>query len=358
MKKPSGKLFFWLILSAGTVMVTAGYIALQAPGTAVPFGPDVHLSEADKVYIDQMTEQTKWLESLAYASLVGLIVLQGKGSDRGLSKLSSVGAPLLIVSLYAGFLSRDVTLIALTKGTPLLYSPLGTWPHTAQFWCLIVGLALLARDFLWTKKPAVTAPVATALLLALVFPAGLGAQGLQTPQAANNVPAYAGDWAQSRFSKTASPENQILMTDFLAQTAKRADVPQAAAQSRDFVYSTMDKVRNASNAVNGKDTLADTMVLASSLRDQLRANAAAPGTFLATLVNSMEVWHSSTGSISVETTRNGAGVKINQQFVGPAPLLYIAKPGDYTVQVILGGVVLAQQSITVVVNVRSVVTVP
>ena len=358
MKKLSNRLLFWLILSAGTLMVTAGYIALQAPGTTVSFGPDVHLSEADKVYIDQMAEQTKWLESLAYASLAGLIVLQGKGSGAGLSKITSVGAALLIVSLYAGFLSRDVILIALTKGVPLLYSTLGTWPYTTQFWCLIVGLALLARDFLWTKKLAVPAAAATALLLALVFPASLRAQAPQAPQAANNVPACAGGWAQSRFSKLASPQDQVLMTDFLARTAQRAGVPPASAQSCDFVYSTMDKVRNASNAMYGEDTLAHTIVLAGSLRDQLRANAAAPGTFLATLVNSMEVWHSSTGSISVETTRNGAAVKINQQFVGPAPLLYIAKPGDYTVQVSFGGVVLAQQSITVVANVRSVVTVP
>jgi hypothetical protein len=354
----SSGLLFWLILSAGTLMVTVGYILLQAPGTAVPFGPDVHLSEADKVYIDQMTEQTKWLESLAYASLAGLIVLQGKGSGAGLSKITSVGAALLIVSLYAGFLSRDVILIALTKGAPLLYSTLGTWPHTTQFWCLIVGLALLARDFLWTKKLAVPAAVATGLLLPLLYPTSLRAQDPPGPSAVKDVSTCTGEWAQSRFSKMASPQDQVLMTDFLNRTAQRANVPSSAAGSCDFAYSTMDKVRNASNAIYGKDTLADTIVLAGSLRDQLSANAAAPSTFLATLINSMDVWHWSTGSISIETKRSGADVKINQQFVGPAPLLYIAKPGNYAVQVSFGGVVLAQQSITVVANVRSVVTVP
>jgi len=358
MKRLSGGLLFWLILAVGILMVTAGYLSLQASGTVVSFGPDVHVSDADKVYIDQMTEQTKWLESLAYASLVGLIVLQAKGSGTRLSRMSSMGAALLIVSLYAGFLSRDAILVALTKGSPLLHSMLGTWPHITQFWCLIVGLALLARDFLWTRKPAVLVSTATGLLLVLASSTSMRAQAPPSPQAANNVAACAGEWAKSRFSDTATQQDQALMADFLARTAQRTNVPPAAAQSCDFVYSTMDMVRNASIAMNGEDTLADTIVLAGSLRDQLRANAAAPGTFLATLVDSMDIWHWSTGTISVETTRNGANVTINQRFVGPAPLLYIAKPGTYRVQVAFGGAVIFQQSITVVANARSVVTVP
>lgn len=269
-----------------------------------------------------------------------------------------MGAALLIVSLYAGFLSRDAILVALTKGSPLLHSMLGTWPHITQFWCLIVGLALLARDFLWTRKPAVLVSTATGLLLVLASSTSMRAQAPPSPQAANNVAACAGEWAKSRFSDTATQQDQALMADFLARTAQRTNVPPAAAQSCDFVYSTMDMVRNASIAMNGEDTLADTIVLAGSLRDQLRANAAAPGTFLATLVDSMDIWHWSTGTISVETTRNGANVTINQRFVGPAPLLYIAKPGTYRVQVAFGGAVIFQQSITVVANARSVVTVP
>jgi hypothetical protein len=72
-----------------------------------PSFADNQLNDRQRVYLDRHTELTKWLIALSYAILAGLVSKRISGSDdsRFSSFSCSLGAVLLLLSLYAGFLS-------------------------------------------------------------------------------------------------------------------------------------------------------------------------------------------------------------------------------------------------------------
>jgi hypothetical protein len=359
MKKPSSIFLFWIILVVGGVTVTACYVRFQHPGSIPASSGSGQVSDMDKLYIEQMMDQTKWLESLAYATLVGMIVLKLKNPKMMGSRSYSAAASLLIVSIYGGFLGHDVILIALTKGLPLLYTNLGTLPYVTQFWSLLIALALLAKEILLpTRKIAYVLIGAIFLgVIGFMWPVPANAQHATQPN--DPVPSCAASWAHSRFSVTPSADDLTTISKFVSLLASRSTVSGPTAQTCDFVDSTMDQVRYASSVIAGQDDYDDTTVLVKSLVSQLVSNAAAPGTFLGTLVQDLQIWRGRpTGSILFQTSRQGVTIWLDGNVIGLAPLLYIAVPGPHSVDVHFGGTTIFQKAITVIANVETTEVIP
>jgi hypothetical protein len=111
---------------------------------------DMTLSDRDKSYVDRYTDLSKWLIAVSYALLVGVATkhMEDRGNPLFRSVPFSLGIGLLLLSLYAGFLSYQSVLIVLSsKPMWMLRSGLTSFPVAAQLWFLLGATALLAFAF-------------------------------------------------------------------------------------------------------------------------------------------------------------------------------------------------------------------
>jgi hypothetical protein len=119
---------------------------------------DNELSERDRAYVDRYTDLSKWLITLSYALLAGVATKSVKDKDDSLSRSMpfSIGIGLLVLSLYAGFLSYQSVLIVLSsKPLWMLRSRLTSFPVATQLWLLSAATAFLAFAFFRTSDGAV-----------------------------------------------------------------------------------------------------------------------------------------------------------------------------------------------------------
>src|SRR5436305_3739799 len=86
--------------------------------------PDVVPSsfELDKAFVEQFADRTKWLETLAYAALVGTIGLRWSRESIVKHKTVSIACACLAVSLFNGYRAHDQVLQALELHAPLMLS--------------------------------------------------------------------------------------------------------------------------------------------------------------------------------------------------------------------------------------------
>jgi hypothetical protein len=111
--------------------------------------------DRQKLYIDRYTDLNKWLIGLAYAMLAGVITKRTSDHRTGFESSSAleVGCIFLLLSLFAGFLSYESLLIALSSKTlDHIGSPLTAYPIAIQMVLLGVGTTLLAFALLWPKQ--------------------------------------------------------------------------------------------------------------------------------------------------------------------------------------------------------------
>src|SRR5690348_14282886 len=87
--------------------------------------PDVVPSETssldlDKAFVEQFADRTKWLETLAYATLVGTIGLRWSRESIVKHRTVSIACACLAVSLFNGYRAHDQVLQALELHAPLM----------------------------------------------------------------------------------------------------------------------------------------------------------------------------------------------------------------------------------------------
>jgi hypothetical protein len=142
-----------LVFAAGFIFLSVSFKRAQFPpaNEIPPTQADNTLNERQRVYLDRHTELTKWLIALSYAILAGLVARRfADTNDPRISSFScSLGAVMLLLSLYAGFLSHQSILI-LMSFRPLAYlgSSLTVYPLAAQMIFLAAGTAFLVFAFL------------------------------------------------------------------------------------------------------------------------------------------------------------------------------------------------------------------
>jgi len=117
---------------------------------------EFELTERDKEFIQTYSDQTKWLATIAYGLLAGLIILCLRAEKPAieLSIPLAVAAALLFTSIFDSFLASTSVLLALEQG-PIesLYGESATRAaQVLQFWTLGGGTFLLASWFFKTKR--------------------------------------------------------------------------------------------------------------------------------------------------------------------------------------------------------------
>ena len=147
------KLFLLFLFAAGFVLLSATFRSTQnpEPRDLPPQRPENTLTERQRVYLDRHTELNKWLIALSYAILVGLTTKRIANADdpRFSSFACSLGGMLLVLSLYAGFLSYESVLIVMSsKPLSNIGAPITAYPIVAQMIFLAVATAVLAYAFL------------------------------------------------------------------------------------------------------------------------------------------------------------------------------------------------------------------
>jgi hypothetical protein len=144
-----------LLFLIGIVLLTTIFRFSQISAESTRPQSDNTLTERQRTYLDRHTDLTKWLIALSYAMLGGLVSKSfGTKPDPRIGSFScSIGIILLLLSLYAGFLSYE-SLLLLMANYPLSYigSDLTAFPIGAQMILLLASTVALAYSFL--RPPA------------------------------------------------------------------------------------------------------------------------------------------------------------------------------------------------------------
>lgn len=95
--------------------------------------------------MDQFSDRIKWLETIAYAVLGGVVGLRWSQEKLATHPTIAVTVGCLVVSLFNGYSAHDQVLQALQLGTPMLLAGvIARFTIICQFWFLAIGVALLA----------------------------------------------------------------------------------------------------------------------------------------------------------------------------------------------------------------------
>jgi hypothetical protein len=143
----------WTIFIGGVVVLCASFKLVQHPDQnqlTVNFN-DGPPTERQKIYIERYTDLNKWLIGLAYAMLAGIVTRHVSAREKGFetSLPMGIGSIFLLLSLFAGFLSYEALLIALSSKTlDHIGSPLTAYPIAIQMILLGIATTLLAFAFL------------------------------------------------------------------------------------------------------------------------------------------------------------------------------------------------------------------
>ena len=140
-----------LMFVIGIALLTAIFRFSQtSPVSARPLS-DNTLSERQRTYLDRHTDLTKWLIALSYAMLGGLVSKSfGTKPDPRIGSFScTIGIILLLLSLYAGFLSYESILLLMANySLSYIGSDLTTFPIGAEMILLLAATIALAYSFL------------------------------------------------------------------------------------------------------------------------------------------------------------------------------------------------------------------
>lgn len=156
-----GRIALILLFVFGVAVLTAVFKSAQHPHPSDIAHPqnDNTLTERQRTYLDLHGELAKWLIALSYAMLGGLVSKSfGAKADPRIGSLScSLGVAILLLSLYAGFLSYESILLLMSR-YPLVYigSDLTTFPVEAQM--LLLLAATVALTFSLLRSPVAHRP--------------------------------------------------------------------------------------------------------------------------------------------------------------------------------------------------------
>jgi hypothetical protein len=331
---------FWIALAFGVISATLLYRSAQTnSGCSVSGSYDPNaLSDKDKVYIDRFTDNSKWLETIAYGTLVGVIIMGLKNRSMLTGNAVNFGSALLIVSVYTSFLSQDAVLFALSKGPVcLLYGDVTRWLLICQVWSLIAAIGSLAIWFL-RGKHLVSLAVLSAFLLTIPTAGASIIEQQQDPGTggtADTSPINKScivSWVKTQYDAKPTDGEIQMMGSLILSVATKAQVPRSTFQSCTFVAAALDQVRWAAYNVGPPD-YKSFVKYAGGITSDISASHWSQGTFLSSLLSAAELWRTKSGLIVVKSKIPGLVVSIDDNQVGLTTYVYRAACGAHTVTV-------------------------
>jgi len=293
--------------------------------------------EFQKEYVDQFSDRIKWLETIAYAVLGGIVGLRWSQEKLATHPFIAISAGCLVVSLFNGYSAHDQVLQALQLGTPvLLAGVIARFTIICQFWFLAIAVALLAVRLLSVPR----AVHRRALCLLAIF---LGAMpthaqpstpiSLTDPQ----VQACASDWVKSRLAQTPSQDDLTLLGRLIAGTANAKSIALDAGNRCAFSAWTLDHVLIDSITVYENRNYSNFLQEAHTISGGVINPGAGQTAIVRTLLSVAEIWHHPMGIVEIDSAQAGDEVFIDGNEVGVTPLTCAEPPGTYDLEVTRNG---------------------
>jgi hypothetical protein len=303
--------------------------------------------EFDKQYVDQFADRTKWLETIAYAALVGLVGLRWSRENLVNHATVAIAAACLTVSLFNGYRAHDQILQALQTHTPHLLATTSSRVIVAfQFWLLVLAIALLATRVLSVPRSPHHGVAATAVFLALLASPHADAQA----NAASNPGASQDcvrNWLDSRYSREPTAAELKTLVTIVDGTSREKKISRDAQAGCAFSESILDYVANGSYGLNGDRDYLNFMEFADDLAHAISSHGFSDSPFQTALWTVAEIWHQPRGVLRVRSTAAGDEVMVDGTRVGLTPLTCAIAPGRYRLQVSRNGKVVGKEQIEV-----------
>ena len=304
-------------------------------------------TDFEKEFVEQFSDRIKWLETIAYAALGGIVGLRWSQEKLVTHPSIAVSAGCLVVSLFNGYSAHDQVLQALKTHTPMLLSgAVSRLTGICQFWFLAIAVALLALRLLSVPR---TMQGKTLCILAIFF----GVMSL--PARANpatlppnvNLRSCVANWVQTRFNRAASAEEVGLLTGIVEGTANTKKIDLDGQNACIFSASVLDFVLNGSYAVNGDRKYDHFLQMAGSVSRGVNNPGAGDSAIVRTLLNVVEIWHNPRGVLYVASSQAGDEVYIDGQRLGLTPFTCAMAPGQHDLRVTRNGNVIDAEKIQV-----------
>ena len=303
--------------------------------------------EFEKEYVDQFSDRIKWLETIAYAVLCGIVGLRWSQEKLATHSSIAISAGCLVVSLFNGYSAHDQVLQALRLGTPmLLWGRVSRVTIICQFWFLAIAVALVAIRLLSVPRMAHR----KVLYVLAVFAASAAAHaqaGTAISPTDSKVRACVTDWVKTRFAQTASPADLTLLGRTVAGTANAKTISLNANNTCAFSASILDYVLSGSYAINGDRDYDDFLQEAQSVDRGVNHPGAGQSAIVKTLLSVAEIWHNALGVVNVNSAQAGDEVFVDDYKVGLTPFTCAVAPGTHDLKVKRNGNLIDSEKIEV-----------
>jgi PEGA domain-containing protein len=303
--------------------------------------------EFAKEYVDQFSDRIKWLETIAYAVLVGIVGLRWSREKLATHSSVAISAGCLVVSLFNGYSAHDQVLQALQVGTPfLLAGTIARFTIICQFWFLAIAVALLAIRLLSVPR-SVHCKTLCWLAVFVGATATHAQPGTLTPLSDPQVQSCASDWVKSRLGEIPSQADLTLLGRVVAGTANAKGIALNVDNRCAFSAWTLDHVLDVSVIVNGNRDYSSFLQETQTVARGVINPAAGQSAIVRTLLSLAEIWHHPMGVVDIDSAQAGDQVFIDGNEVGATPLTCAETPGTYDLKVKRNGIQIDDETLKV-----------
>lgn len=317
------------------ISLTVVHIGNSNPDGFPPTQPST--LDLDKSFVEQFADRTKWLETLAYAALVGMIGLRWTHENVLKHRTVGIACGALAVSLFNGYRAHDQILQALQFHAPLMLAGrVSRLTVICQFWFLALAITLLAARIL-AIAPRSASHAKALLLCMLSVSSVLASAQTPTPAAATDQKACAKEWVRSRFGQTPTDTDVDMLMTIVNGTAREKKINTAKLSTCDFTNVVLDYVANNSYTLNGDR---DYIKFRDFAVDVARASSKlgfSDSSFVQALWSMAEIWHQPRGVLRVGSETPGDEVLVDSIRVGLTPLVCALRPGKHRLEIIHKG---------------------
>ena len=290
-------------------------------------------AEIDKQYVEQFADRTKWLETIAYGALAGLVGLRWSRENLVRHATIAIAAGCLTVSLFNGYRAHDQILQALQTHTPQLLATTSSRLIVAfQFWFLALAIGLLAARVLSIPRSHHRNSAAAAAVGLVLF-ASPYAHGQDKTKPATVSQNCIESWVGSRYSRKPTTSERKILATIVNGTAQEKNISADAQAGCSFSESVLDYVANGSYGLNDNRDYMDLMEFADDLANAISSHHFSDTPFQNALWAAVEIWHQKRGVLRVRSATAGDEVSVDGTRVGLTPLTCGIKPGKYELRV-------------------------
>jgi hypothetical protein len=331
------KRLLWGFLGTTVLGVLISLAAVDIVSPSVEPVPSSTASvELDKQYVDQFADRIKWLETLAYAALAGVVGLRWSRENLVNHVMVAFASGCLAVSLFNGYRAHDEILQALQLHTPLLLaSKASRLIVVFQFWFLAIAIAVLAVRVLSVPLGRHHKAASAAILLLFLTSLHVSGQVTTKSDAASVQKDCAKQWVVSHYERTPTPAELNTLVTIVAGTAKEKKLGLDSQSGCAFSASILDYVANGSYNLDGDRDYADFLDFAGDVARAISSLGLSDSPFVRALWSAAEIWHQARGVLRVQSAMAGDEVFVDGTERGLTAFTCAIAPGKHQPRILV-----------------------